>query len=281
MTLACGMAGAVAGQAPLALAVATFGWRATLAGAGALGLLIALALWRSLPAGRPAAAEDGAGARLGRGLRQAVRRRQTWLMALFGATMSVPVLTFGALWGVPYLVAAYAVDRATAALVTSAMMVAWGVGSMGTGWLSDRLGRRRLPMVVSALASTGCFAWAFLEPGHGFLGLSALVVAGGLAGGGMVLAFAAGREHVPPDAAGATMGVINTGVMMGGAVMQPMIGILLDRQWDGTLEAGRPIYDPEAYRLAFLSLPLLLAVAALAAALGRDRPASPGDVADR
>ena len=273
MTLAFGMAGAVAGQAPLALSVEAFGWRPTLAAAGVVGAVLAVALARVLPAHRPAAATEGGRWRmLGRGLKLAAGRRQTWLMAAFGACMAVPALTFGALWGVPFLVTAYGLDRSAAALVTSGMMVAWGVGSIAIGWLSDRLGRRRLPMTVSAVASAACFAWAFAEPDHGIVAFAGLVVIGGLVAGGMVVAFAAGREHVPVEATGAAMGVINTGVMLlGGAIMQPLIGWLLDRQWDGTLQAGRPVYAPDAYREAFLTVPLLLAVAALAAALSRDR----------
>ena len=274
LTLACGMAGAVAGQAPLALSVAAFGWRPTLAVAGLAGALLAVALARVLPPHRPAATGERGGWRLlVRGLRLAVRQRQTWLMAAFGACMSVPALTFGALWGVPFLETAYGLDRSAAALVTSAMLVAWGLGSVAVGWLSDRLGRRRLPMTLSAIASAACFTWAFAEPAHGVAAFAALVVIGGLVAGGMVIAFAAGREHAPPAATGAVMGVINTGVMLvGGAIMQPLIGWMLDRQWDGTLLDGRPVYAADAYRDAFLTIPLLLAVAALAAALSRDRP---------
>lgn len=272
MTLACGMAGAVVGQAPLALAVATGGWRLTLLAAGLIGLLIAVALWRVLPAHRPPPGDGGSRwVALAGGLKLAVQRRQTTLMAVFGLAMAAPILTFAALWGVPYLEVAYGVERSTAAFVTSAMLVAWGGGSMAVGWLSDRLGRRRLPMTVSAAASLACFTWAFADPGHGFLGLALLLVVGSLVAGGMVLAFAAGREHVPAAASGAVLGVINTGVMLGGAIMQPLIGWLIERQWDGTLIDGRPLYAAETYREAFLTLPILLLVATVAAALSRDR----------
>ncbi len=273
MTLACGMAGAVAGQAPLALSVAGFGWRPTMVAAGVVGVVLCVLLARGLPQHRLSGTAGGGWRALGRGLRLAVGRRQTWLMAIFGACMSVPALTFGALWGVPFLQTAYGLDRSSAALVTSAMLVSWGIGSIVVGWLSDRIGRRRLPMTVSAVASTACYAWAFAEPDHSIGALAALVIVGSLVAGGMVVAFAAGREHVPAEASGAVMGVINTGVMLvGGAIMQPLIGWLLDRQWDGTLVDGRPIYEAAAYREAFLTVPVLVAVAALAAALSRDRP---------
>ena len=42
------------------------------------------------------------------------------------------------------------------------------------------------------------------------------------------------------------------GVMMGGLVMQPLVGWVLDRHWAGAFTpGGARLYDLEAYRTAF------------------------------
>jgi hypothetical protein len=43
----------------------------------------------------------------------------------------------------------------------------------------------------------------------------------------------------------------------GGAVFQPIVGMLLDAQWQGTLIDGARIYSLEAYANAFALLPVL------------------------
>jgi hypothetical protein len=54
------------------------------------------------------------------------------------------------------------------------------------------------------------------------------------------------------------------GVMMGPTLLQPAVGWVLDRCWQGDLLAGVRIYSLEAYRAAFS---LMIAWAALALVL--------------
>ena len=59
-------------------------------------------------------------------------------------------------------------------------------------------------------------------------------------------------------------GVANMGNMLGGMIMPPLVGWVLDRNWDGVLAEGVRVYDFAAYRagfspmLAWLALSLLL-----------------------
>jgi hypothetical protein len=54
--------------------------------------------------------------------------------------------------------------------------------------------------------------------------------------------------------------------MVGGMVMQPAVGWVLDHTWSGTLADGTPVYAFSAYRAGFaLMLAWLLAAVVLAA----------------
>jgi hypothetical protein len=86
----------------------------------------------------------------------------------------------------------------------------------------------------------------------------------------MVLAFASAREHNPQGLASSTYGFINTAVVGSGALFQPLVGLLLDLQWDGALMAGARIYSAGGYALAFAILPAGCMVGALAALCGRE-----------
>jgi MFS family permease len=80
----------------------------------------------------------------------------------------------------------------------------------------------------------------------------------------MIISFAFAKESVPSHLAGTVSGITNMGVMMGPTLLQPAVGWVLDRCWQGDLLAGVRIYSLEAYRAAFS---LMIAWAALALVL--------------
>ena len=86
----------------------------------------------------------------------------------------------------------------------------------------------------------------------------------------MILAFALVREANPPGTTGAAYGLVNTCVVGSGAVFQPLIGWLLDADWDGTLLAGARVYAEATYRMALWTLPAISSVGVLAALLMRE-----------
>jgi hypothetical protein len=94
------------------------------------------------------------------------------------------------------------------------------------------------------------------------LALIALLMAISVACGTLVLVFAFAKESVPARLAGTVSGIANMGVMLGGMLMQPLVGVMLDRHWHGTVAAGARVYDFEAYRWGF-SLMLAWIVASL------------------
>ncbi len=281
MTLALGMLGGVGGQAPLALLIDAIGWRAALGLAGGLALLLSglLALvvrdrgpYAPPPAPDPAENRTHRRPRTGlrAGLARVVRNPQTWVVGLYGASLTTPMLSFAGLWGVPYLERVHGVERELAALATSGLMIGWAVGAPVMGALSDRWRRRRAVMLVASSGALVTLAAALYLPGLPFGAVAALLVVNGLFGGGMVLCFATGREHNPAWAAGAAMGVVNMVAMAAGAVFQPLLGWLLDRAWDGTMEAGRPLYSAQAFQETMVVLVVMQGVALTAALLTRE-----------
>jgi MFS family permease len=157
------MIGGFAGQAPLAALINIFGWRATMVASGAVaaglaidctgGAQFAAAPHRARPA--PAAMVGAA-----RGLSQAVRSSEVWLVAIVGSSMSGPMLAFGGLWGVPYLMVAYDLPRPQAALLVSMMLAGWALGAPVSGWVSDYIGRRKAPLIAS-VPSWPCWSSSF------------------------------------------------------------------------------------------------------------------------
>jgi MFS family permease len=115
-------------------------------------------------------------------------------------------------------------------------------------------------------------AWGviFLVPGLSLPLLAALLTLAGAAAGVIMIGYAYAKESAPAALAGTTGGVTNMGNMVGGMVMQPAVGWVLDRTWAGTLADGAPVYAFAAYRAGFALMLAWLAVAVVLAALTRE-----------
>ena len=253
-----GLLGGIAGQAPLALAVDGAGWRETMIVLGAAALVLASAMWlviRDGPQPRAPRAASAQGEGVLRGLWNVVRRPQTLTIAFFAGLMSSPMLAFGALWGVPYTMQAYGLSKVEAASVMAPILFGFTAGAPAWGWLSDRIGRRKLPMLAGALIGLAAVAAAIYVPGLPLATYSVVLFFVGFGGACMAVCYAAAREHNAGGGTGAALGFVNMISVLGGAVFQPLVGWLLDMQWDGTLAAGARVYDLAAFRNAFLVLP--------------------------
>ena len=86
----------------------------------------------------------------------------------------------------------------------------------------------------------------------------------------MTVCFGSVRELNDINYSSTSLGLMNMCVVGAGAVMQPLIGWLLDLNWSGELIDGVRVYSEAAYRSAFLSLILLNAAAFVAGLLLRE-----------
>jgi len=270
MTTLVGMIGAAGGQAPLALAVEAHGWRAPMVATGLAGIALA-ALWWLLIRDKAASRRDNAPARhFLHGLGLAARNRQTWIVALFTGAQIAPFLGLTSLWVVPYLMQVHAMARAEAALLAMAMIGGMAAGGPALGWFSDRIGRRKPAMFLALAGQATGLTLAFYVP-HGSIAAMAVGLAiAGFFASGIIIGFATARETNGGEATGAASGIVNTAVIGGGAAIQPAIGALLDRAWDGAELAGVRLYSAAAYESAFLSLYAALALGVLAALFVRE-----------
>lgn len=277
-SLVFGNIGGVLAGVPLAEAVAEVGWRTAMAASGIITLITALVIWlvvRDDPSeygykshAHASVQEQGSLPAMV-ALRSVVGRRSTWLLFFAGGFSTAPVLVFAGLWGVPYLTQVYGLGKSEAASITSAMLVAWAMGGPLLGALSDRIGRRKLPYLLCAIVNTSLWT-VFLVAKVSSVMLYPLLAAIGFTSGAVIIGFAFAREVNHPGASGATGGVVNMSVLGIAAIMQPVLGKILDHHWDGVLENGVRIYSSSAYSSAFFWFVVSMGLSVVMLALTRE-----------
>lgn len=275
LALGTGMVGAVSAGAPLRWLADSYGWRGVMLAAAAATAALAVAIWmvvrddpqeRGYASHLPAAHRDAPAHSMMGGLARVLRERNVLLICFTNGGVSGPVLTFAGLWGVPFMTTHYGLSTAAAAGLCSLTLLAWGVGGPLLGALSDRLKERKRLYGAGAGVATLCWFAVLLLPGLPLALLAILLAVAGLASGVIMIGYAYAKESAPAALAGTTGGVINTGNMIGAMLMQPAVGWVLDRAWDGSLESGMRVYSFAAYRYGFvLMLAWLLAAVAVAA----------------
>lgn len=272
LTVLLGNLGAVLAAAPLVWLLAFATWREVFVAIGVFSVGLGAATWflvRNHPgeAGLPSLRELDGQAPHERheghwlhGLVEVVRNRATWAGFWPALGAGGTLFAFAGLWAVPYLEQVHGMTRAQAADHTAVMLAGFAVGSFLLGTLSDRLGRRRPVMLAGLLVYQACWLWLLAQialPRVASLALFALM---GVATAGFTLVWAVAKEVNRPALSGMATSVVNTGAFLGGALLQPLVGLVMDLGWDGRLEAGVRVYSEANYRAG---LGLMAAFAAL------------------
>lgn len=278
LTILLGNTGSVLAAAPLAAVLDTYSWRTVFVviGGVSLGLaLLSVILVRNRPedVGLPSIRElEGKAAHPGRkrhwlaDLRHVLTTRTVWPGFFVNFGMAGGLFAFAGLWGLPLLRDVFHLSRADAANYTTTSLLGLALGTLLFGWISDRIGLRK-PVL---LASSALYALAWLamlvlpwRPGPGGMALYAMV---GVTAAGFVITYACAKEVCAPALSGMAIALVNTGLFLGAAIMQPLFGWALDLTWDGTLLGDRRVYAWSDYRNG-LYLMLGFAVLSLVATL--------------
>jgi len=244
VSMLIGNFGSILAGAPLAWATQAAGWRQVFVAVGLLSIAIALA-------SRVWVAETPAG-KVDRtvwltGLLAVLKNRATWPGFFMNTGLAGAFFGFAGLWAVPYLTQVHGMSRATASTHVSVYFLGFALGCLIWGRLSDALGRRKPVMLTaSGVHVAGWFVWLAAGP-MPLVATYGLCVTMGLVTAGFTLSWAAAKEVNNPLLSGMATSVVNVGVFLGGGILQPAVGWVMDRSWDGALRNGMRLYAPVDY----------------------------------
>jgi len=263
-----GNLGSILAGAPLTWLTQFSSWRGIFAAVGVLSLIVGIASWFLVRDGPQfPGQQQHRERRIDRtawvsGLLVVLRNRATWPGFFVNMGIAGSFFGFAGLWAVPYFTQVLGMTRAVASNHISLYFLGFAIGAALWGRISDRL-RRRKPIMLagSSLHALGWVVWLSgitmpLSVTYPFCLTMGLLTAS------LSLSWACAKEVNPPLLSGMATSVVNVGVFLGPAILQPLVGWAMDRSWlagSGATIAGVRNYSAADYHVGML----LMAGAAL------------------
>ena len=267
--IAMGFVGGSVAQNPMTVLTDAIGWRHTLMVTGGLGVLMwlmVLTFVRDFPPGHDLAHEKQATIKelgLRYTIRTAIANRNNWMAGLYTSLLNLPIFLLG-MYGTLYLEQVHKLTRSQASLVTMMLFVGTLIGSPVIGWISDRMGRRRLPMLLFGVLSLFVMLLLMLVPHWSMPALLLLFFALGYFTSAQIISYPLVSESNPHQITGSAMGLAST-LIMGGLYSQPFFGWLLELHWDQKMVDGVRIYSADNFNLALSIMPIAFVFGLIAA----------------
>ena len=258
------MLGAFAGGGPLSIMVQKIGWRPSLIFWAFIGILLAVVIFfiirKDNPKKAEASPEHETPNTLLEGIKIYCSKLQNWvngLVALLAYTVTTAV---GGLWGVPFVQTAYGVRKEVASFAVSMLFFGWMVGGPVMGFISDRLGNRKHVISFGIFAAFLSFTPVVYFTSMSIFWVYILIFLTGLFSAAQLLNFTFATEINPFRVKGASIAITNLMVALGGMVVQPLIGFLLQLSAKGS-SGTTQTYTLLNYKFALTVLPICLLAA--------------------
>lgn len=252
LTNLSGTIGALFAGAPLSYFVMKFGWREALTQLTLAGFFITLLLFlflkdKRIPSSSP----------LFKGLFLVIKNPQSWLIALYGALLVVPIAALPEMWGVEFLEIAYGYPPQKAAAITHTIFIGTAIGGPLIGWLGQYIRKETNFMMLATFGAFTLLSAFLYWTGLSQTQLYFTLFFCGILIANMLLCFDFICRIHPSWAHGAAIGFVNMVIMALGGFGQHAIGWMLNQQHK--LHEGT--YLIEDYKMAFGLLPFCLLLA--------------------
>lgn len=261
-----GMLGGAISQTPLTLLIDKTGWREALLITALLGLFILFLMFfliKDAPEDQSHAALQSTPLKWFDGFYAMFINKYNWLTGLYICTMNLPIMLLAGLFGTQWMMQAFGFTDIQGSNISMMIFIGTILGSTVFGLWSDILRSRKTPMLVTALISLINFLIILYLPlPHNYYLYLILFLSLGFFTGAQIIGYPVIRETNLSCNIGTALGFTSVIIMGMPALLQPLVGLLMNWHWSGLEIQGARLYSIQDYQvgLSILTLGFLISI---------------------
>ena len=268
------MAGGAIAQTPFELLTQHVGWRVAVLINGLIGATIFIIAWLFV-SDRPADPTNDFSREITvedkphfwRGIQLALKNKQNWFCGLYTSILNLPLMVLGALWGSLFLQQVHHFTATQAATISSMLFIGTIVGSPAFGAMSDRMGKRKFPMLLGAVLAMISVLLLCYASALSFWEAAILFYFIGFFTSSQVIGYPTISESNRKAITGTSLGLASVLIMGGAGLGQQVFGLLIDWHWNHLVVNNVPIYSAHDFTIALRLFPITLIVSFILAYL--------------
>jgi MFS family permease len=230
MLMFTGNLGALFATAPLAIALENFGWTFAI-GVTAVIILFSTFLAHLFVADSPSTKEKRREhIPFSKIVKTVLKIKNFTLLYIIAFLSYGSLMIFQGLWGGAFLSDIYGFSKEKASIILLLIALGVMVASPLGGLISDRIIRRRKPVLLSSCVLMFIF-WiplAFFTGSLSEFMIFILAILIGVSTGLRVIDMTMAKESLPEEMLGRGLGLLNTSYFIGAAIFQPLVGYVID-----------------------------------------------------
>lgn len=257
-----GLMGAIFGGKPISALIDAYPWKTVAIGLAVASLAIGVFVLVFVRSPQTFSVVDTENAFTMKHFKSVLASPLIWVLAVANLLMVGSLEGFADVWGVPYLMTVYNLEKGDAAGIISFVFFGMLIGGPLLAFLSKKLGNYRV-ISLSGLVMAGIFSVLLMTQSPS-IALMALFFVMGILCCYQVIVFAAGSDLSSPHTLGVTIAFLNCINMLGGSFFHTVIGQLMDFFWvPHPVVDGIKLYDASAYTSALTIIPICACIGAL------------------
>lgn len=265
--------GGLLGSAPLAKLITSIGWLLSLRYTAFLGLACVVAIYFGLSILDKNQNAIDAKRNILTDVKTITQKKETWIVAAYAFCNWGPMIFLATMWGEPFLVEKLNIATEHAAAIIQFLWIGLSIGSFTIGAIAKTHKMQKNIMSITALLGT-LVSLSFIYLNFSVNIYYALTTLIGIASAGQILSFSMVKKINSDSLVGTAVGFNNMCVVAGGFLLQPIIGAILDKMWDGKIIDGAPFYNIHAYKVSLMIIPVCYAVSFLVSFFLREKNAA-------
>lgn len=265
------MIGGMVAQYPLTWLLLQVGWREAVVIDGLLGvafLLVILQFVKDYPAGQEEIElqhkKNLADMGFFTSLKTAYFSGQNVLAAIYTSVMNMPIAVIGAMIGSLYLHQAEGMSRDVASMTVTFLFAGTIIGGPILGAWSDKIARRKLPMLLGVLGSFAIILVILYVPISSQILWYGLFFLLGFFTASQVISYPLVAENSPLSLTASSVSVVSILTMSGYVVYQNIFNHLLSSRWTGIMSDSVRVYTKADYQYALFIIPIGFVIALIA-----------------